>query len=277
MPTDEQRALWTAIRAHSEEDTPRLVYADWLQEHGDETRAEFIRVQCNLARLPSDLRKARKQRALLLKREGELLKAHKKRWSTALCRALAGTSPAESQQVWLARLTYWRGFIRMLDLDLPAAVRLIASGLELEPVHFLAISRIQPAESYPDALVAEIALWKAGSWVTGLRLDGATDDDVSSFVIGGQLTNLRELAFMLGSVSDTAVALLANSPLLESVDFLRLNANLIGDDGALALARSPHLPRIRYLCLYSNSIGPKGRRALRERYGSAFYIEPEPV
>jgi uncharacterized protein (TIGR02996 family) len=28
---------------------PRLVFADWLEEHGDAARAEFIRVQCAYA------------------------------------------------------------------------------------------------------------------------------------------------------------------------------------------------------------------------------------
>ncbi len=31
------------------DDLPRLVYADWLEEHGEADRAEFIRVQCALA------------------------------------------------------------------------------------------------------------------------------------------------------------------------------------------------------------------------------------
>src|SRR5438552_3681095 len=44
-------ALYRAILAHPDEDTPRLVYADWLDEHDDLDRAEFIRVQCRLARM----------------------------------------------------------------------------------------------------------------------------------------------------------------------------------------------------------------------------------
>src|SRR5262245_51579788 len=44
-------ALYQAILAHPDDDTPRLVYADWLDEHGDHDRAEFIRVQCRLARM----------------------------------------------------------------------------------------------------------------------------------------------------------------------------------------------------------------------------------
>ena len=47
-------ALLEAIRASPDDDAPRLVYADWLEEHGDQPRAEFIRVQCALARLPQD-------------------------------------------------------------------------------------------------------------------------------------------------------------------------------------------------------------------------------
>jgi uncharacterized protein (TIGR02996 family) len=46
-----QTAFLKAILADTDgDDGPRLVYADWLDEHGD-PRGEFIRVQCELARL----------------------------------------------------------------------------------------------------------------------------------------------------------------------------------------------------------------------------------
>jgi uncharacterized protein (TIGR02996 family) len=38
-------ALLAAIRAHPDEDTPRLVYADWLEENGQSRRAAFIRAE----------------------------------------------------------------------------------------------------------------------------------------------------------------------------------------------------------------------------------------
>ena len=47
-------ALLAAIRAHPDEDTPRLAYADWLDEHGNADRAEFIRAQIAIAQLPDD-------------------------------------------------------------------------------------------------------------------------------------------------------------------------------------------------------------------------------
>jgi uncharacterized protein (TIGR02996 family) len=49
MTTDSD-ALVSAIFAHPGDDTPRLVYADWLEEHGQANYAEFIRLQCAAAR-----------------------------------------------------------------------------------------------------------------------------------------------------------------------------------------------------------------------------------
>lgn len=45
-------ALLQAVLAQSDDDLPRLVLADWLEEHGEGERAEFIRVQCEIARGP---------------------------------------------------------------------------------------------------------------------------------------------------------------------------------------------------------------------------------
>src|SRR4051794_13498130 len=49
-------AILQDVKDHPDDDTPRLVLADWLEEHGasegdaDRDRAEFIRVQLRLAR-----------------------------------------------------------------------------------------------------------------------------------------------------------------------------------------------------------------------------------
>ena len=40
-----ESALLAAIWADPHDDTPRLVYADWLDEHDQPARAEFIRAQ----------------------------------------------------------------------------------------------------------------------------------------------------------------------------------------------------------------------------------------
>src|SRR5262249_7808777 len=54
MSQADEDALLRGIRAAPEDDLPRLVYADWLDDHGDASRAELIRVQCRLAGLAED-------------------------------------------------------------------------------------------------------------------------------------------------------------------------------------------------------------------------------
>lgn len=44
----EELALLRAIVERFDDDMPRLVYADWLEEHDRWPRAEFIRLQCHL-------------------------------------------------------------------------------------------------------------------------------------------------------------------------------------------------------------------------------------
>ena len=44
-------AFLNAVLERPDDDLPRLVYADYLDETGEPNRAEFIRVQIELARL----------------------------------------------------------------------------------------------------------------------------------------------------------------------------------------------------------------------------------
>jgi uncharacterized protein (TIGR02996 family) len=64
-----------AIIGDPDDDTARLIYADWLDERGD-PRGEFIRVQCQLARLPQ----ADSRVEGLHARERALLKDHQQEW-----------------------------------------------------------------------------------------------------------------------------------------------------------------------------------------------------
>jgi uncharacterized protein (TIGR02996 family) len=48
-PGRDELALLKAVCRNKADDLPRLVYADWLDEHGRPERAEFIRLQCALA------------------------------------------------------------------------------------------------------------------------------------------------------------------------------------------------------------------------------------
>jgi uncharacterized protein (TIGR02996 family) len=69
-------AFLQAILENEDDDAPRLVYADWLEENGASERAAFIRCQCLRARLPSGDARRRELRV----RCRELLKRHVRQW-----------------------------------------------------------------------------------------------------------------------------------------------------------------------------------------------------
>src|SRR5436305_326439 len=75
-PKSDGAALLAAVCAHPDDDTPRLVYADWLEEQGKPERAELIRVQCELAQIEGD----DPRRPDLEMRAGSLLLAHGLAW-----------------------------------------------------------------------------------------------------------------------------------------------------------------------------------------------------
>ena len=87
MTTEE--AFLQAVSEGPDDDAPRLVYADWLEEHGRPERADFIRTQVELARLPAEGRR----RPELERRELELLSTHEEEWLPPLRRDWLGYGP----------------------------------------------------------------------------------------------------------------------------------------------------------------------------------------
>ena len=79
-------ALLSAIIAHPDEDTPRLAYADWLDEHGQPERAEFIRFQIERAALDPQSERHR----VCADREAELLTRHRRAWEREFREAVPG-------------------------------------------------------------------------------------------------------------------------------------------------------------------------------------------
>jgi uncharacterized protein (TIGR02996 family) len=135
-------AFLQAILDVPDDDTPRLVYADWLDEHGEPARAEFIRAQCELAQMAvyNDHRPA------LQARQQRLLADHGREW-------LAREWPRATNPVahpW----TFVRGFVAELSL----------SGLGLEDAGVRAL-----AATPRMALVATLDLRQNGIGAPGLR------------------------------------------------------------------------------------------------------------
>src|ERR1043166_5079721 len=107
MPTSDEAGLLAAIRGNPDDDTPRLVYADWLQEHDRADYAEFIRLQCAAARLPDGDAERRKNE----KTAAALFRKHKFEWFGALWKNFQGTKPGASH------CHVVRGFVTSLKGD----------------------------------------------------------------------------------------------------------------------------------------------------------------
>lgn len=98
-------AFLQTIRENPDDDGPRLVYADWLEERGDPL-GEFIRVQCELARVEeggdvSDLKG-------LQQREDELLTAHLLEWLGPLAKFVNDQS---------LTAVFHRGLVDRINID----------------------------------------------------------------------------------------------------------------------------------------------------------------
>jgi uncharacterized protein (TIGR02996 family) len=103
----DREAFVAAVAASPEDDLPRLVFADWLDENGESERAEFIRVQCELAK-PA-VRQDTDFRDPLLARMRSLLDAHRKRWMAPVAAALGFSGDDPPQPARAAEPpSFWR-------------------------------------------------------------------------------------------------------------------------------------------------------------------------
>ncbi len=79
----DRESFIAAIAANPDNDTPRLAFADWLEEGGDGSRAGFIRDQVRLAKL----RPGTEEYLELYRRTGATLRANLPAWIQDACEA----------------------------------------------------------------------------------------------------------------------------------------------------------------------------------------------
>jgi uncharacterized protein (TIGR02996 family) len=211
-------AFFRAIEANPDDDTPRLVYADWLDENAasdsDRARAEFIRVQCERARDPEPARLLD-----LLARERELLHEHAKAW-------------AALWECQFLRCEYVRGFLDPVHLPGPGFAWHAARLSELVPLYHVRLARVRGSltavAACPQlALVRRLTL--AGSWARNADMTALA---TSSHLDHVQLLDLSENGIGIRGATDLT---LAQVPALHE---LRLTRNPIKDRGLLALAQA---------------------------------------
>jgi uncharacterized protein (TIGR02996 family) len=270
-------AFLRAIIENPDDDSLRLVYADYLDERGD-PRGEFIRVQIALAGLPDN----DPRRGELEARERQLLEEHKDEWVGRIRDWVDGG--------WCFR----RGMLA-ISINAPALLAISAKpgeddwfrrGKVLEMHVRRAAEHIDALARSPHlARLASLSLSGNGigdvhvnALAASPHLAGLTALDLSHNFIGGggidalattpNLPALTWLDLSHNHIDDADMRTLADSSALASLAYLNVSNNpIVSPEDLAALLSSPRLPRLALVDLRATIYTDEGRRALRACFG----------
>jgi uncharacterized protein (TIGR02996 family) len=265
------------IVANIDDDTPRLVYADWLSENGQDDRAEFIRVQVERARRPAwDAAQVR-----LRLREQELLTRHGEEWLAEL--------PAIEGAKWEG---FRRGIIAEVSFASFEAMRQSAHACRaVAPVEAISVHWPRKREGAPDstpvAELRELSLtgkprseteiaWLADSpqlsTLRCLTAHGLWAEGLGRLVASPHLARLRALHLPANNLGNAGILALIRAVALTGLEELDLSGRgvaqryhddpIVRSPGMEALAGWTGLATVRSLTLSSNDVGRPGLRAL---------------
>ncbi|AMV28936.1 hypothetical protein VT84_31370 [Gemmata sp. SH-PL17] len=271
----DEEALLAAISAHLDEDTPRLAFADWLDENDRNIRAEFIRVQCALKQ--TEDRPAEEQRKLAA-RLRYLLENHR--------RDILGPLGAD---LTVFNVTFDRGFATDLNItDLLFLQRATAIG-ELRPaprihVHTASAAKFAKMLCCPEmGLVVEfIATCRVGEHrarqlatcphLARLEIlnfgpyNTLGNAGLEALAFSEHLPVLVDLRLCGNEISDVGVERLVASPLWRRLKRLDLSGNVLSDASADHFVTAP-ASSVEYLNLPHVNFSAAARRRLMRTFG----------
>jgi uncharacterized protein (TIGR02996 family) len=265
-------ALLAAVIDLPEDDLPRLVFADWLEEHGEPARAAFIRTQIAAEALPP----GDPNRVAMELTAAGLLREYRAAWDREL---------PEWVTLQDTKIVYRRGFADELSTT---PRRLFRDGHELFAVAPVRVVRLRPQRRVSAAtprmfraheyykrivtlqlgpgLLGSAPLTPASLWT---KRDAAGDPlDIYLLTESRKLTALRELNVSANELTDDWVLAFTRrfrrASFTRTLAVLDLSDNQITDAGADALGTTFDGVRLR---LRGNRITPAGADRLRRRFG----------
>jgi uncharacterized protein (TIGR02996 family) len=257
-------AFLRTILADPDDDAPRLIYADWLDEQGDADRAEFIRLQVQLSRmLPGE-----PGWGPMFGRSHELKQLHHVEWVNKL--------PQFDEVHWEI---FERGFIKAARVDSPDAYfdnagKLFAAApieeLRLHQFTWVNATRLAESKHLRRIRVLDFgdgnrvanqgteALAKSpylANLVTlNLSQNSLGSAGVRAIAMAPYIRSLRELKLDRNDLYDDALRYIAESSNFAGLEMLDMDFTRTGDDGVRALARTKHVKRLRSVYLNNNLI-----------------------
>jgi uncharacterized protein (TIGR02996 family) len=286
-----EESFLQSIREAPADDAPRLIYADWLEEHGQADRAEFIRVQCRLVGLTHEAT----ERSVLLARAESLLRRNWNEWVGPL-RDIVGPWRDRYGESWLGEefhpeslRRFHRGFVdgifldtdtfrrhaRVLRLLIPrlhtlhlwragGRTRALANAPELAGLCVLAFLDYYDAPlKAHDATELSASPHLYGLSVLRMGWNSLGDEGVEALTSARWLASVIELDLSDNGLSDRAARSLAASPYLGNVRTLRLGRNFLSAEGVAVLTNSRNLRSLEHLeCSSGSQRNPLSRAIL---------------
>lgn len=239
-PTVDELALLKAVARDRDDDLPRLVYADWLEERGRTARAELIRLQIEDARSAAPTRGWSSLWSDRKLRIADLVSGMEAEWSRDLPK-WAFSKQANERPVFV------RGFVESFTVVGSLFFRHGPQLLDRAPVRRLKLVEI-------SRLGVELArcVWLREVPILDLSEQNLNDDDLALWSDSEWLTGVQELDLSRNGIDDGAAQELAQCRYLTSIVKLNLVGNDIDYRGMQALARSPFLTSLREVWVGQN-------------------------
>jgi uncharacterized protein (TIGR02996 family) len=272
-------ALLRAILDSPDDDAPRLVYADWLEEHCDLARASFIRAQIQLTRLPDN----DPDRDRLVQTEITLWHANREVWSAWVPR-------------WARFERFRRGFLEKIQCgagDFLAAVDVVRSQTPLAAVRLdgagefaLPLFRSRTLDGLRSLTLA-IGVVQQGTWEhlfaspylsrlteLDLRSNAHANELVEGLISSTTLPALKTLRLKWLGLGDDHAPRLVEHRWVARLRALDMGNNHITVTGAAAILETPFLAEIEYLNLRGNPLAEHRPTvtALRQRFGARVWV-----
>lgn len=205
---NQEEAFLADIAEHPDDDGPRLIFADWLEDHGQPERAEFIRVQVELE--PFRDRYGGRRATELRQRERQLCRGHPWLWDMPqgwdgqhtglslrfrrgfpdLLRGPAQSFPQFGAEIRARQPTIRRVVVHWLNSrgEALAACAGLAGLAELELACWYAETDLEALARSPHLAGLEVLVLWLG------RQEGGSDEDLVRIAAGARAwPKLREL------------------------------------------------------------------------------------